>query len=187
MTNLIVTVIAIGLVSAMALSTMWYGGSAYMGSTARAQAIAAMEQAKQIAIAWRAWSVNNKGQTSLIDINWSASGGDTSDDLVPGYILQLPRSGISTTAFWFPDNWAIPAFNGTSSTATTLNAVRIIYSYSEQVLSVCKAYNIATQNNSTVYNGVQASLLPSYCYYTDVNASSTPDAGDTFSLIYKVF
>jgi hypothetical protein len=82
MSNLIITVIAIGLVALLALAGAYYGGSYLRNMHANADAAAFLNVGNQTAEAWRAYRDDHNGVAPLA---WS--------DLVNGgYLMSIPQT-----------------------------------------------------------------------------------------------
>ena len=85
MSNLIITIIAIALVAIAALMGAYYGGAAFLQGNIKAKANAIIEQANQIAGAWRAYTVDHNGDNAL-PLGFSS--------LIPNYIAASPVSPV---------------------------------------------------------------------------------------------
>ena len=92
MFNLIVSVIAIALSAALAAASIYYGGSAFTNSTAKANVTTLVNQGQQIAGAGALYKVDNAGTppASLADLTQP-------DDLATGTVNYLQASPVAPT------------------------------------------------------------------------------------------
>jgi hypothetical protein len=79
MFQLIVSVIAIALIAALAIASLYYGGNAFSGSTSKAQVTALVNQAQQISGGAALYKTDNAG-TPI----------DAIADLTPDYLQAIP-------------------------------------------------------------------------------------------------
>lgn len=97
MFSLIITIISIALVAALAVASVYYGGSAFSQGTAKAAAATLVAQAQQISGATTLYANDNSGAlpTSI-------------NDLTPAYLSAIPTvaDAVSTGA------WAVDSSTG---------------------------------------------------------------------------
>jgi hypothetical protein len=85
MFSLIITVISIGLVAALAVATMYYGGDTFMQGKPDAEAARYINEGQQISGAIRLYQAEQHGNLPQ----------DLGADLVPVYLKQMPESGVN--------------------------------------------------------------------------------------------
>lgn len=91
MFSLIIAIISIALVAALAIASVYYGGSAFTSGSAKASASTLVNQAQQIAAAWTMYANDNGGSAPA----------DISTALVPNYLQSVPTAPASvTTGTW---------------------------------------------------------------------------------------
>ena len=180
MANLIITVIAIALVAIASLMGAYYGGSAFLEGSAKAQAATIASQGQQIAAAWvlRANDNGNNYDTTV------GAGGDLAATLVPSYLLEMPTP--PTTA----SSGSFTAANLTDSTSTaTYNGVRL--SLATSATDVCRKIAQAVAGQSATLTAITGnSLNPAAgrrydCVFVDNTPAGLGDE-DTKTFVYKV-
>ncbi|HCM83411.1 MAG TPA: hypothetical protein PKW15_05575 [Alphaproteobacteria bacterium] len=195
MANLIITIISIALVAVAALMGAYYGGTAFLEGQAKSRATTILSQAEQIAAAWRLWSVDRGGTIYLTDKNWSAaSGGGTSDDLVPNYLSDLPKTSwltqVSSYGFWLPAKWQALSISGGQSLVDDNNALFLGATTADyaQALSICRKFiQIVSGTEADPVNRTTTPWRqPADCVFIDGNANGTLDSNDFITFVYKV-
>lgn len=84
MFSLIITIISIALVAALALATLYFGGSSFMDGKPEAEAARYINEGSQIVGAVRLFQAEKQG----------ALPGDLEDDLVGYYLKDMPKTGV---------------------------------------------------------------------------------------------
>lgn len=113
MFNLIITIISIGLIAALALASIYYGGDAFSQGSAKAAASTVVSQAQQISAA----NVLFKSATS--GANATSVG-----DLNPDYLASIPvlPAEVSSTPLTLNDGSVVGVFDGAAA-AAVCNAI----------------------------------------------------------------
>jgi hypothetical protein len=112
MFSLIITIISIALVAALALATIYYGGSAFSAGSAKAQLATAVSQAQQIAGAMTLAISDGNAIAPTATVPFVLAG------LTPNYLTQIPTAPAGAA-------WTIsppPTSGGVFSLSTTLPA-----------------------------------------------------------------
>ena len=170
MFSLIITIIAIALVAALALATIYYGGSAYGNSNSKAHATRIVNQGQQILAADRLYRVQNQGEAPpnmqvLID---------------KGYLKAVPVAmgsfehapGMMATATAADQPWQMVTIN--SSTAYVLPSGQVDE-------STCEAVNLQAYGQAGILKSVYGSLR-TQCYGSDVAALTVVVQADATAL-----
>ena len=122
MFSLIITIISIALVAALAIATLYYGGSAFSQGTAKAKAATVVNHGQQIT-----------GANTLYANDFSGNYATTIAQLTAGsYLASEPKSGVSAASYVL----------GT----TTTNVVTLASVPDE----VCKKINVQANLGDTV-------------------------------------
>src|ERR1700730_4423918 len=94
MFSLIITIISIALVAALALATIYYGGSAFNRGSAQAQASTLISQAQQIAAAEVLYANDHAGAYDLTASDATLSGLTSA----PTYLTTIPAAPTAVAA-----------------------------------------------------------------------------------------
>ncbi len=187
MSNLIITVISIALVAVAALVATYYGGTAFSMASYKSKANTVLEQGKQLAAAWQLWSLDNGNVKSLVDTDWTtASGGGTSDDLVPKYTTQLPTPPLVLSTAgdgWHPATATTPA-------AVTVKTVEFNATWTDESNKTCIALLAIAQPSVSTIPLVTAApnfTGPADCYINDIDSSADANTGDTVTFRQNIF
>ena len=198
MANLLITVMAILILSAASLVGLYYGGQAYMDMQAGSYANTIVTQATQIASAWQAWR-RDHGGTNLTDIKWGDADGPS--DLVAIYLNTFPSppknlSYFDGRPFYWPlkRSYGVGVGSNTSVYSGVADVDTIFLQFYGTNLSVSVCTKLAklagkesvlqiTSSNYTV--GMPTD--PFGCFYYDNNYNGIFDAADLSMFYYKVF
>jgi hypothetical protein len=122
MFSLIITIISIALVAALAIATLYYGGSAFTEGNTRATASAIVNQAQQIGGAATLYSVQNAMHPADVDA------------LEGAYLSSLPTPPAGTTGPW--------ALYTTTTAVDGIDGVRVVQLPTVASADVCEAINV---------------------------------------------
>ena len=205
MDNLIVTVIAVALVSAMTLLGVNYGTQAILVYQANVDAAKIVSDAERIASAWRSYARANNGDPSLTSTAgycWKTG----AQDLAPSYMSTMPTppqgAADSTYNYYFPNVFA--KFNVTISSSTVGSKYTPADSIALWIKSprVCLAIsNLAGQSTAVIGSTLQQTAggsdvnlstlstprAPANPYDCVYNGSGGPAQGNAMLFIYRVF
>lgn len=198
MANLLVTMIAIGLVSVISVMGITYIGNVYNESQANAQATQLISSAAKVASAMRSWSRTN-GSTTFSDTNWSDG---TATDLINSnnqYLDNLPQLGSYAQGNGSSDVYfkAMPLAN-VAWVQEGLSFDSLFAVITSR--GVCNAVARLARGDSatpTARTGVSGATMVDFsgvmangdfnCAYNDANSNGTLDSGESMFFLYKVF
>lgn len=201
MSNLMIAMMAIALVSALAVTSINFSGTAYIEARADAEAATLVAQAKKVGDAMKSWSRVNNSRT-FTDTNWADG---TATDLISSsnmYLDALPKLGTGVlgldggTDYYFK---AMPISNvsisGPDNEGVTFDSLAAGITND----ALCKAIARMSRGDTAnpLFRNVSGSTLGSFvtpmansdfdCVVNDANNNSTLDSGESMFFIYKVF
>ena len=170
---LIITIISIALVAALALATIYYGGTAFNRNSTEIKAAEIMLQQQQIRAALTLYKVDHEGNApqnlqTLISSNYLRQ--------VPTYVLNTPDPSLIPTAHAAEATpWIMPAeYNATFILAENVSA------------PVCAEVNFKARSFRGVPNQLYTSLLPLQCYYSSDKQSNIVVVSDDITSVTDV-
>lgn len=200
MANLIVTIMAIGILAAASLAGLYYGGQAYMDAQSTAEANAIVSQATQIESAWRAW-VRDNGGTLRTDSNSNWASDPATLTNFSSYLAVIPHPNIDITVqsggnAATPGNYYLfDRSNCAASGTYALDSIALELKPTSKAAAICTKLSSLSGSNSGVPLAVSNpycnwDLEPTakyFCAYKDANANGQLDATEQRFLIFKVF
>jgi hypothetical protein len=200
MSNLIVTILALGLISALSVAAINYSGSVYMEARSDGQAAEIVAQANKVANAMRSWTRASRS-TTFTDTNWADG---TAADLSENnnrYLDALPRLGeyalgldggtdyyfkampLATTSITGPDNEGVN-FSILISGITSMPVCKAIARLSRGDTAAPRFRNVSGATLGDFSTPMSVSDFD--CVVNDANNNSTLDSGESMFFIYKV-
>jgi len=177
MANLIITVIAIALVAIASLMGAYYGGSAFLEGSAKAQAATIASQGQQIAAAWVLYA-NDKG--NVYDLGSTFTG-----SLTPSYLLEVPTAPSAASSFSF-----VPKLKGTFNSTATASFDAVALQLNTAATDICNKLNTQIGGTYGEISAAGASPVTNRYGCFGVNSTTTNttvgDTGDSLFFLYKV-
>lgn len=195
MENLIATIMAVGLISLLAVMGVIAGTDAALSFQARLDASKIVADAETIATAWKSFARNNNGDPALTGYCWGSSG---ATDLVTTYLSRLPAppkgSADSTVNYYYPALVANYGVNGATTkvgpTKTPADSIALQLKSARTCLAIAKLGGYSTATSIAAMSGdltASSTRKPYDCLYVDSDSSGGPTEGDTMLFIYRVF
>ncbi len=198
MSNLMIAMMAIALVSALAVSALNFSGTIYTEARADAEAATLVASAKKLSEAMRSWSRVNNSRT-FTDTTWSDG---TATDLISTsnmYIDALPRLGAGVQGNGGSDYYFKAMTLSNVAWASEGQNFNILFAVITND-ALCKSVSRLSRgsNAAPIYRtGVLGATMGSFtsvmgssdfdCAVNDSNNNSTIDSGESMFFIYKVF
>ena len=155
MFTLIITIIAIALVAALAVASLYYGGSAFTQGTAKAEASALVAQAQQISAANDLFANDNAGSFATA----------TTDLTSNGYLSAWPQIPASVGGIW-----ALTSATEDQETATITN------------IAVCNEVNAEAQGTAS---GTTPAMPATVSSATTQFGCAGTTSGTSFTVFYS--
>jgi len=166
MSNLIITIISIGLVAVVALMAVWYGGGAFTNASANAQANTMIAQADQIG-AIRLWSSDNGGVQDLAGSRGNQcrlNSGPLATALINGrYLQSIPgqdfHSSLCNSTPMAPGTWTISEGDGDCN-ATPFKILIAAFGNNASLQSACGFPTTDYRSVCNAINKIQGVTTP---------------------------
>jgi hypothetical protein len=161
MSNLIITVIAIGLVAALALSGIYYGGSYFSSMSANAEASAFLNVGSQVAHAWQAYTYDHNGQVPTSWQQMIDGGYLLSRPVVPAQVgggAQIPvfiyaQGDANKTNYWLWYLLGRPGAPATASDPIATACLRVIKLVTHNTVTVPQSFAFVDTNFASPASG----------------------------------